>query len=123
MGYISYDIIMYMLLVAWFITTESSLYHSVRSFIPKIEFKFDKNVYLFGDVISKYGNIDEFTQEFYEPRLDIEKRYEQLDQQIYKYSKIAGAKFKNTNKSPRYLVYDLILLLVIIAISKLNLLF
>lgn len=123
MEYISYDIIMYLLLAAWFITTVLSVYHSVRSFIPRIESKFDKNVFFFGDVVSKFGNVDEFTQEFYDTSLDIERRYEQLGQQIYIHSKIAGAKFKNVNTSLRYLAYGLVLLFIIIVTSVLNVLF
>lgn len=123
MEYISYDILMYALLIAWFITTVLSIYHGVRSFIPRIESKYDTNVFFFGDVVSKFGSIYEFSQEFYETSLDIEKRYEQLGQQIYIHSKIAGAKFKNVNKSLRYLAYGLILLFIIIVTSVLNVLF
>ncbi|MFD1062880.1 Pycsar system effector family protein [Winogradskyella litorisediminis] len=123
MQYMSYDWIMYILLILWFLTTVISIYYSVRSFIPRIEKKYDSNVFFFGDIISKFGDVDDFSQTFYDTAVDIEKRYEQLGQQVYIHAKITATKFKYVNKSLRFLAYGLALLLVIIVTSALSVLF
>ncbi|RZN82337.1 MAG: ABC transporter ATP-binding protein [Winogradskyella sp.] len=120
MEYLSYGIILYVLLGLWFLTTVMSIYYSIRSFIPRIENKYDKNVFFFGDIISKFGDINEFSQTFYETSIDIEERYEQLGQQIYIHAKISGVKFKYVNKSLRFLAYGLAILLAIILTSVLK---
>lgn len=46
----------------WFCCIAVSVYHSVRCFMPRIEDKYDKNVFFFGDVISKFGDIKHFSK-------------------------------------------------------------
>jgi hypothetical protein len=82
--------------------------------MPRIEDKYDKNILFFGDVISSFGDIKEFSKTFYQVSLDEDQIFEQLGQQIYINSKIASVKFKNINKSLRYLAIGLVLLLFLI---------
>ena len=107
--------ILYVLLSAWFLSTVTSIYFSVRCFMPRIEAKYEKNIFFFGDVISKFGTIKEFSKTFYNISLDGEQLFDQLGQQIYIISKIAALKFKYVNKSLRFLAIGLCLLLALIA--------
>ena len=53
------DLFLYVLIAFWFIVTALSIYFCIRCFIPKIEGDYDDNVFFFGDVITKFGNIKE----------------------------------------------------------------
>ncbi len=55
-------------------------------------------MFFFGDIITKYGSINEFSKTFYAISDDRDKLYDQLGQQIYINAKIAAQKFKNVNK-------------------------
>ena len=109
--------------VLWLVCTIVSMYYSVRSFIPRIEKKYESNVFFFGDIISKYGDIKEYSNAFLETNVDKKKLYDQLGQQIYINSKITAAKFKNVNKSLKYLVTSIILLLVMVMDATLRSIF
>jgi hypothetical protein len=104
----------YVLSGIWFCCILISVYFSVRCFMPRIEDKYDKNILFFGDVISSFGDIREFSKTFYQVSLDEDKIFEQLGQQIYINSKIASVKFKNINKSLRYLAIGLVLMMLLI---------
>ncbi|WP_233244004.1 Pycsar system effector family protein [Tamlana fucoidanivorans] len=105
--------IFYILAGLWFISTVISIYYSIRCFIPKIEEKFDKNIFFFGDVIQKYGSIQEFSKTFHTISKDEDKLFDQLGQQIYVNSKIAASKFKNINRSLQFLAIGLLLMMVL----------
>lgn len=109
----SNQIPIYILLGLWLLCTMISIYYSIRTFIPRIESNYEDNVFFFGDIISKYGDIKGFSKTFYNTSIDKEKRYDQMGQQIYINAKIAATKFKNVNFSLRYLAIGLILLLII----------
>jgi hypothetical protein len=81
--------------------------------MPRIEAKFDENVFFFGDVITKFGDIKEFSKIFYKISLDQEELFYQLGQQIFVISKIAALKFKYVNRSILLLTIALVLLFFI----------
>ena len=83
--------------------------------MPRIEGKFEKNVFFFGDVITKFGDIKEFSKTFYQVSLNQEELFLQLGQQIYIISKIAALKFKFVNRSILLLTIGLVLLVVIMS--------
>ena len=104
---------LYILLGLWFMAIVISIYFSVRCFMPRIEAKYEKNIFFFGDVISKFGNVNEFSKTFHKISSDENQLFDQLGQQIYIISKIAAYKFSCVNKALRYLAIGLLLLLVI----------
>lgn len=108
------NIPIYLILGLWLICTMISIYYSIRSFIPRIESKYDDNVFFFGDIISKFGDIDTFSKTFFETSIDKDRRYDQMGHQIYINAKIAATKFKNVNLSLRYLAIGLVLLLILV---------
>ena len=107
-------LLLYALLASWFLCTVLSIYYSIRCFMPRIEDKYEANVFFFGDVISKFGSIKEFSKTFYELSLKEEELFEQLGQQIFIISKIAALKFKYVNLSLRFLAFGLITLLTVV---------
>ncbi len=108
------DVLFDVLLGFWFACTGASIFFSVRCFMPKIEGGYDKNVFFFGDVISKFGNIKEFSKTFYNVSLDENHLFGQLGEQIFIISKIAAWKFKNVKRAIYLLALGLFLLLVIV---------
>lgn len=110
----STPVVLYVLLGAWFLCMTTSIYFSIRCFMPRIEGNYDKNVFFFGDVISKYGTIKEFSKTFYDLSLKEEELFDQLGQQIFIISKITALKFKYVNLSLRYLALGLITLLIVV---------
>ena len=114
--YFSDNLSLKILLGLWFVCCLISIYYSIRSFIPKIENKYPTNIFFFGDIISKYGNIEEFAQTFHKTSLNEEESYKQLGEQIFINAKIANMKFKYVSLSFRFMAIGLILLLMTISI-------
>ncbi|WP_188443260.1 Pycsar system effector family protein [Planktosalinus lacus] len=108
------DIFIYILLGLWFLCIVLSIYYSVRCFIPRFEARFDKNIFFFRDVISKFGDIDEYSKTFFEISKDENRLFHQLGQQIFIVSKIADVKFRYVQKSLRFLAAGLIVLLIVL---------
>ena len=106
---------LYLLLGLWFCLTAISIAFCIRCFIPRIEGKYEKNIFFFGDVITKFGGIKEFSKTFYRISLDEEELFDHLGQQIFIISKIAAHKFKNVNRALRFLVLGMVVLLVTVA--------
>lgn len=104
------NIVFYIIIGLWFLMTALSIYYCIRCFIPKIEGDYDDNVFFFGDVISKFGNIKEFARTFYKISLDEEQLFQQLGEQIFIISKIAAWKFKNVKRAILFLAIGLVLL-------------
>ncbi|MFV8226238.1 Pycsar system effector family protein, partial [Christiangramia aquimixticola] len=97
------DTIIYVLLALWFTCAVVSIYYSIRCFMPRIESRYDRNIFFFGDVISKFGDIREFSKTFYEISLDEDQLFDQLGQQIFINAKIANLKFENVQKALKFL--------------------
>ncbi|PKA83098.1 hypothetical protein ATE92_1244 [Ulvibacter sp. MAR_2010_11] len=108
----SNDLILYILIGAWFFCTAASIFYCVRCFIPKIEGNYDKNIFFFGDVTSKFGSIKEFAQTFYKVSVDEEQLFGQLGEQIFIISKIAAWKFRNVKRAIRLLALGLAVLFI-----------
>lgn len=106
--------ILYALIISWVICTIVSIYYSIRCFIPKIEDKYDRNIFFFGDIISKFGTIREFSQTFYNISLTEEELFDHLGQQIFINSKISAYKFKCVNYAIRFLALGLAILFLAI---------
>lgn len=107
---VTHDTVFYVLLALWVVCTSISVYYCVRCFIPKIEGNYDRNMFFFGDVISKFGNIKEFAKTFYDVSRNEDMLFEQLGEQIFIISKIAAWKFKNVKRAIRFLAIGLLLL-------------
>ena len=106
------DLLLDILIGLWFSATVTSIFFSVRCFIPKIEGNYSKNILFFGDVITKFGTIKEFSKTFYKISVDEQQLFEQMGEQIYIISKIAAWKFRNVKRSILFLALGLILLFI-----------
>ena len=109
---LSRDIFLYILIGLWICCTATSIFFAVRCFIPKIEGKFSKNMFFFKDIISKFGDVKEFSKTFLEMSKDEEALFGQLGEQIFIISKISDWKFNNVKRAISLLATSLILLFV-----------
>jgi hypothetical protein len=106
-------VVMFILLSLWFACTVASIFFSIKCFIPRIIGNYDKNIFFFKDIISKFGNIDKFSKTFFEISLDEDRLFNQLGHQIFIISKIATLKFEDVNRSIRFMAISIFLLLAI----------
>ena len=111
---IGHQVGFYIISGLWFCCIAVSVYHSVKCFMPRIEDRYDKNIFFFGDVITKFGDIKNYSKTFFKISLDEDELFDQLGQQIYINSKIADMKFQNINKSLKYMAISLIILFILI---------
>ncbi|TXE20056.1 ABC transporter ATP-binding protein [Psychroserpens burtonensis] len=109
---LSSDIFLFILLGLWAVCTVASIFFCVRCFIPRIEGKFSKNMFFFKDVISKFGDIKEFSKTFLAMSKDEEALFGQLGEQIFIISKIADWKFRNVKRAISFLAIGLIILFI-----------
>lgn len=112
--------ILYVLGGGWIIVTIVSIYYSIKCFMPRIETKYEKNVFFFGDVISAFGNEKQFAKTFFEISVDEDRLFDQLGQQIFILSKIAAAKFKNVNRSLQFLGLGLLIIMIWLVSSAIS---
>ena len=87
--------------------------------MPRMELKYDKNVFFFRDAIYAFGSIEEYTNKLIEVCKSEEELFKHLSHQIHIESKIIDHKFKSVQKSIKYfgisfifLFLTLILLLI-----------
>lgn len=97
----------------WVLCTVASIYYSIRCFMPRMETRFEKNIFFFKDVISKFGGIRKFSRTFYKISLNEEELFDQLGQQIFINSKIANIKFEYVNRSIYSLALSLVMLFIV----------
>ncbi len=104
----------------WILIVFISLYYCFKSFRPKIEARFKKNLFFFRDAANKFGNMDEYVDKLIQICGSEEQLYQQLGEQIFVESKIIDSKFKSVQNSIIYfgLSFVLLIAIIIILISK-----
>lgn len=109
---LSNDTFLFILIGSWVVCTVTSIFFCVRCFIPKIEGKFSKNMFFFKDIISKFGDVKEFSKTFLTMSKDEDTLFLQLGEQIFIISKISDWKFRNVKRAISLLAIGLIILFI-----------
>ncbi len=104
---------LYFLVALWSILTMASIFYCVRCFIPRIEGNYEKNMFFFKDIITKFGDVNQFSTSFFEMSTDENQLFKQLGEQIFVISKIADWKFKNVKRAISLLAISLGVLFII----------
>lgn len=104
------DTVLFILIGFWAACTSASIFYCVRCFIPRIEGNFTKNMFFFKDIISKFGDIKEFSKTFFEMSKEEDILFAQLGEQIFIISKISDWKFKNVQRAISLLAIGLAIL-------------
>ncbi len=100
----------------WLICASISIYFSIKCFMPRLELKFNKNVFFFRDAARSYGGIEQYTKELLNVYLNEDELYKQLSEQIYIESKIIDEKFKNVQKSIKFLAFSFIFVVLLLGL-------
>jgi len=107
--------ILYVLLSALGLSVIVSIFFAIRCFIPRMETGYETNAFFFKDVITKYGDIKEFSNHFYNLSINERDLFDQLGQQIFILSKISAHKFRYVNWSVKLLGIGVVLVVLIAA--------
>jgi len=88
--------------VLWLICVLISVYYCFKCFMPRMEMKYDDNVFFFRDAVKAFGNSEDFTKKIIDICGSEEELYTQLAEQIHAESKIIEEKFGSVQKSLRF---------------------
>lgn len=111
------DSISFIVLVClWLLFVGISIYYAINCFIPRMELKYDNNVFFFSDAVRKYGDIHQFSKTYCKICNNEKLLYDQLSQQVYIGSKIIDHKFKSVQKSVKYLAYSFIYVVLLLVL-------
>jgi hypothetical protein len=110
------NILYFILASIWILLVIFSLYFSIKCFIPRLELKYDDNVFFFGDIVSRFGDAKEYSAKLKEVCKDENEFISQLAEQIHAESNIIGIKFKYVQKSIKFLAYSFIFVVLIIGL-------
>ncbi|WP_297764465.1 Pycsar system effector family protein [uncultured Muriicola sp.] len=92
----------------WLLCVLTSVYYCFKCFMPRMELKYDDNVFFFRDAVKAFGNSDEYTKRLIDICGSEEELYTQLAEQIHAESKIIANKFGSVQKSLRFFALSFI---------------
>lgn len=101
------------LVVMWLFIVFMSIFFALKCFVPKMELKFDKNVFFFKDAVNHYGDVNQYSQKLKEIVSDRDRLFDQLGQQIYIESKIVETKFTSVKKAMKYMGFSFVFVVLI----------
>lgn len=107
--------------IIWLSCVLISIFYCFKVFRPRIELKYDKNVFFFKNAAYAFGDVKEYNKKLIEVCGSEDKLYEQLSEQIHVESKIIDQKFVNVQKSIRYFGVSFAFVIVILMVSVINL--
>lgn len=86
----------------WLLCVLVSTFYCFKCFMPRIEMKYDDNVFFFLDAVKAFGTTEEYTKKLVEICGSEEALYYQLAQQIHAESKIIAEKFASVHRSLQF---------------------
>ncbi len=107
--------------VIWISSVLISIYFCFKCFRPRIELKYDKNVFFFRNAVDEFGDIKEYSKKLIEVCKSEDQLFEQLSEQIHVESKIIDQKFRNVNKSIQFFAISFVFIILILIVSLINL--
>ncbi len=108
------------LAILWLFSVLISIFYCFKCFRPRIELKYDKNVFFFRNAVYEFGSITEYSKKLIEVCGNKVELFDQLSQQIHVESKIIDQKFKSVNYSIKFFGLSFIFIILILMISVLN---
>lgn len=120
-GIFQESVVFIILICFWMIFVLISIYFAFKCFMPRMELKYDKNVFFFRDAIYAYGNIEEYSKKLIEVCKSEEELFKHLSQQIHIESKIIDHKFKSVQKSIKYFAISFFFLFLILLLLLIKL--
>ncbi len=113
--------IIIILSVVWILSVLISIFYCFKCFRPRIELKYDKNVFFFRNAVYEFGNIKEYSKKLVEVCGSEEELFDQLSQQICVESKIIDQKFISVNNAIKLFGLSIFFIVVILIVSMITL--
>jgi len=113
--------IIIILSVIWILSVLISIFYCFKCFRPRIELKYDKNVFFFRNAVYEFGNIKEYSKKLVEVCGSEEELFDQLSQQIHVESKIIDQKFNSVNNAIKLFGLSIFFIVVILIVSMITL--
>jgi hypothetical protein len=88
--------------ILWLLCVFISIYYCFRCFMPRMELKYDDNVFFFQDAVKAFGTAEEYSKRLIEICENEDELFYQLSQQIHVESKIIDEKFSSVRKSLKF---------------------
>lgn len=105
------------IVICWLVAVLVSIFYCFMCFRPRIELKYDKNVFFYRDAAKKFGSAEEYTKTLIEVCTSEKDLFEQLSQQIHAESKIIDRKFNNLQTSILFFgisfVFDIFFIIIL----------
>lgn len=98
----------------WILFVIISIFFCFKCFMPRIESKYDNNVFFFKNAAYAFGNMEEYTKQLMEVCVSKEELYKQLGQQIHIESIIIDKKFDSVRKSIKFFGISFIFVLLML---------
>lgn len=115
------NIVYIILACLWIVSVLISIYFCFKCFKPRIESKYDKNVFFFRDAVYAFGDIEGYTKKLMAVCESEEELFTQLSQQIHVESKIIDRKFDSVQKSIKFFGISFIFVIVVLVFWLINL--
>ncbi len=113
---LSDNILMLIFGILWISATLISIFYCFKVFKPIIiNANYDPNIFFFGDVASKFKDVDEYVKTAIDITGTDDKLFPQLAQQLHVESMIVAAKFKNVKKCIFYFMLSILFVILVIA--------
>lgn len=107
--------ILYIILAClWILFVIISIYFCFKCFMPRIESKYNKNVFFFKDAAYSFGNIKDYSEKLMKVCNSKEELFVMLSEQIHIESIIINKKFDSVQKSIKFFAISFILLIVML---------
>jgi len=111
------SILLIVLSILWICSVLISVFFCFKCFRPRIELKYDPNVFFFKNAVNKFGDVKEYSKKLLEVCGNEEELCTQLSQQIHVESKIIDQKFNSVNQSLKYFALSIIFVILILVLS------
>ncbi len=109
-------VVFVILAILWMICVLISIFYCFKCFKPRLELKYDKNVFFFRDAVHAFGSIEEYTKRLKEVCANKDEFFTELSHQIHAESKIIDQKFKSVQNAIKFFGLSSIIALTTIAI-------
>ena len=120
-GVFNGNVVFIILICLWMVFVLISIFFAFKCFMPRMELKYDKNVFFFRDAIYAFGSIEEYTNKLIEVCKSEEELFKHLSHQIHIESKIIDHKFKSVQKSIKFFAISFIFLFLTLLLLLISL--
>jgi len=103
--------------ICWILLVLISIYYCFNCFVPRMELKYDDNVFFYKDAVEAFGTMENYKEKLIHVCTTDEDLYVQLSEQIHAESKIVAMKFLSIKRALKFFAFSLIFVVLILVFS------